>query len=151
MKSKLGLVLITTALFVLAGGNARVAYGAPPTDACSLLSPEQVSSVLGVKVEAGKALTAKACTWPGGPGKKVGLNLIKPQAFAAAKTPVGKGIVKTDVSGIGDGAVYGANGARTELTVKKGNAAFTLVVIGFSDAQNKAKEKTLALEVCSKL
>jgi hypothetical protein len=152
MNSKLRLVVIAIALFILAGSNARTAYGAPPTDACSLLSPEQVSSVLGVKVGAGKALMTKACIWPGPPGTKVTLNIIDPQKFAAAKMPVGNGIVKSDVSGIGDDAVYvSAGGIPTTLTVKKGTAAFTIIVSGFSDAQVKAKEKTLALEICSKL
>jgi hypothetical protein len=152
MNSKLGLVLLTTALFVFAGGNARMAYGAPPTSACSLLSPEQVSSALSAKVGAGKALMAKVCIWPGASGKRVTLNLISLQAFAAAKVPIGNGIVKTDVSGIGDDAVYvSGQGSPTTLTVKKGAAAFTLIVSGFSDDLTKAKEKTLALEVCSKL
>jgi hypothetical protein len=152
MNSKLGLVLIATALFVLAGGNPRAAYGAPTTNACSLLSPEQVSSALGVKVEAGKALMPKVCIWPGAPGKKVTLNLINTQAFAYAKMPVGNGIIKTEVKGIGEDAVYvSTHGAPTTLTVKKGDVAFTLIVIGFSDDLTKAKEKTLALEVCSKL
>jgi hypothetical protein len=152
MNSKLVLVPITTVLCVLAGGSARMACGAPPTNACSLLSPEQVSSALGVKVEAGKALMAKVCVWPGAPGKKVTLNLINPQAFAYAKMPVGNGIIKTEVSGIGEDAVYvSTHGAPTTLTVKKGDAAFTLVFFGFSDDLTKAKEKTLALEVCSKL
>jgi len=39
----------------------------------------------------------------------------------------------------------------TTLTVKKGNAAFTITVTTFPDALTKAKEKTLALEICSKL
>jgi hypothetical protein len=152
MNSKLGLVLVTTALFVLAGSNARIAYGAPPTSACSLLSPEQVSSVLGAKVGAGKALMAKVCIWSGTSGKKVTLNLINPQAFAYAKMPVGNGITKTEVRGIGEDAVYvSAQGAPTTLTVKKGDAAFTLIVSGFPDDLTKAKEKALALEVCSNL
>jgi hypothetical protein len=152
MNSKLGLVLITTAIFVVAGSNARMAYGTPPTSACSLLSSEQISSVLGTKVEAGKALMAKVCIWPGTPGKKVTLNLITAQAFAYAKVPVGNGITKTEVRGIGEDAVYvSAPGAPTTLTVKKGDAAFTLIVSGFPDDLTKAKEKTLALEVCSNL
>ena len=61
-------------------------------------------------------------------------------------------ITKTPVSGIGDDAVYGTTkGVATVLTVKKGDQVFVVRVIGFSEDETKAKEKTLALDVLSKL
>jgi len=98
MKFKLS--LFSVALLAFAFGSACAAYAAPPTDACSLLTPAQVGAVLGPKVAAGKALMAKACVWRGAPGKGVNLILIDLQAFAAAKMPIGHGIVKTEVTGI---------------------------------------------------
>jgi hypothetical protein len=149
---KFKLSLFGVALLTCSLASSSASYGAPPTDACTLLTAEQVSGVLDAKVGAGKPLVAKVCIWPGAPGKRVTLTLITPQAFVYAKTPTGHGMVKTDVSGIGDDAVYvSAPGTPTTLTVKKGNAAFTIMISGFSDDQTKVREKTLALAVCSKL
>jgi FlaG/FlaF family flagellin (archaellin) len=157
MNSKLKFALAFGIVGVLTLGNGRAASDAPPTNACSLLTAEQVSSVLGVKVGTGQGLMAKMCKWsepvpPGAPAKRVMLNLINPQGFAYAKMPGGNGIIKTEVSGIGNDAVYvSASGAPTTLTVKKGDVAFTIIVMGFSDDKTKAKEKVLALDVLAKL
>ncbi|HEV2387188.1 MAG TPA: hypothetical protein VGS20_08020 [Candidatus Acidoferrales bacterium] len=149
---KLKLVLVAVTFGALAIGHAGAAYAAPPKPACSLLTPAQVGAVLGGSVEAGKAFTAKVCIWRGAPGKRATLNLIGTQRFVYAKTPVGNGVAKTEVKGIGDDAVYvSTHGAPTTLTVKKGDDAFTLTVFGFSDDLTKAKERELALEICSKL
>lgn len=149
MKFKLALGAVAFSALMI--GHAGAAYAAPKP-ACSLLTPAQVGAALGGSVEAGKAFTERVCIWRGAPGKRVTLNLIDLQAFAAAKTPIGNGITKTEVKGIGDDAVYvSAHGVPTTLTVKKGDAAFTLTVFGFSDDQTKAKEKELALGICSKL
>ena len=152
---------ILAAVFLLALGNTRTAYGAPPKDACSLLTPAQVSAVLGIKVGAGKPLpgNSKLCHWgapvlmaKGTTKKGVMLTLQDPMAFAYAKMPVGHGITKVPVSGIGDDAVYGTTpGYPTVLTVKKGDVVFVVHVTGFPDDQIKAKEKTLALDVLAKL
>jgi hypothetical protein len=152
LNSKFPLVLIAYGAFVMVAPHTT--YAAPPTNACSLLTPAQVSSVLGAKVGAGQGLMGKMCKWSetGAPAKRVMLDLINSQAFAAAKTPIGNGIVKTDVSGIGNDAVYvSASGMPTTLTVKKGDAAFTITVAGFPDEKAKAMEKALALDICSKL
>lgn len=155
LDSRFPLMLIAVCAFTL--GAPHVAYAASPKNACSLLTAEQVSSVLGVKVGTGEGLMDKICKWsepvrPGTKAKRVTLNLINLQAFAYAKTPVGNGITKTDVSGIGDDAVYVSSpGTPTTLTVKKSDAAFTIIVFGFPDDQTKDKEKALAVDVCTKL
>lgn len=109
----------------------------------------------------GKQVVPTMCGWsaattPGTRAKKVTLTLKKPQEFAYLKMPVGNGITKTPVSGIGDEAVYGTTpGYATTLSVRKGDNVFVVQVWGFDlkkdDEQIKAKEKTLALEVLSKL
>lgn len=159
MKSKLSFMVI--ALVSLALGSAHAVNAAPPTKACSLLTQAQVSAALGVKVGAGRSIMGpEVCNWPGpfragAPPIKVELNFVIPTAFDAAKKGVGYRVAKTtEVRGIGDDAVYTSYTNPHEppiLTVKKGNAAFQIAVTGFSNDQTKAKEKTLAVEVCSKL
>lgn len=133
------------------------AYAAPPIDPCALLTPDQISSVLGVKAGPGKRFMIRFCKWiPASPSadkmKQVTLTLKDVQSFAYAKMPIGNGITKTEVSGIGDDAVYVISPhSATTLTVKKGNSVFDLLVTGFPDDQIKAKEKTLALDVIAKL
>jgi hypothetical protein len=112
MGSKHSIGLVFRILCVLAACGSYAAYGAPPTDACSLLTPAQVSAVLGAEVEADHQVAAKACQWsapdqPTPNAKKVTVILQDERAFAYAKMPVGHGITKTPVSGMGDDAVYG--------------------------------------------
>ena len=139
-----------------------VRYALAATDPCSLLTQAQVSEALGASVGPGKLVVPTLCGWseatkkPGTTVKKVTLTLKKPQEFAYLKMPVGNGITKTPVSGIGDEAVYGTTpGYATTLSVRKGDNVFVLQVWGFDlkkDAdQITAREKTLALEVLSKL
>ena len=138
--------------------NASPMYGAT-TDPCSLLTPAQVSAVLGENVGVGKNLASTVCDWaaPNQPSgvaaKKVTVTLQKPQAFAYAKMPVNsKEITKTPVSGIGDDAVYGTtSGKLATLTVKKGDVVFVVRVSGFPLDQLEDKEKTLAKEIVAKL
>ncbi len=137
--------------------SALPMYGA--TDPCSLLTPAQVSAVLGVNVGAGKTLVPTVCYWtapnqaPGAAAKKVTVTLQKPQAFAYAKMPANsKSITKTPISGIGDDAVYGTTaGQAATLTVKKGDVVFVVRVDGFPLDQLEEKEKTLAKEIVAKL
>jgi len=158
MDSKHSMALVTGLLFFLTVCSSRSAYGAPSSDPCSLLTPAQISAVLGLNVSAGKPLGTKSCDWtvPGQPmginARRVTVTLLNEQAFAYAKMPVNfKGITKTSVSGIGDDAVYGTAAGHGTLSVKKGNSAFVVHVYGFPLDQIEAKEKTLALEILSKL
>jgi hypothetical protein len=158
MDSKQSRALVTGLLCFLTVCSSRSAYGAPSTDPCSLLTPAQISAVLGLNVAAGKPLGTKTCDWiaPGQPiginAKKVTVTLLDEQGFAYAKMAVNfKGITKTSVSGVGDDAVYGTAAGQGTLSVKKGNSAFVVHVYGFPLDQIEAKEKTLALEILSKL
>lgn len=160
MNSRFKFALALGLFGVLMLSNGRTASAAPATDACALLMPAQVNAVLGIPLGAGKPLAptnTKLCQW-GAPDlvgktkKGLMLTLQDPRAFASAKMPIGHGITKVPVSGIGDDAVYGTTpGYATVLTVKKGDVVFVVHVTGFPDDQIKAKEKTLALEVLAKL
>lgn len=165
MNSKFGIAAIVVGFFVFTVGTARPANAAPPTNACSLLTPAQVSAVLGVPV-AGKALGPNACIWvqtgvkPGSAKRRVNLILLGMPGYsggyAVAKTPNAL-TTATHVSGLGDDAYYLSmtSGENMELRVKKGSVAFGILVppsgTPFTPDQIKAKEKTLAVEICSKL
>jgi hypothetical protein len=167
MKWKTKAAMTVAAGLFVALGSARVAHAAPPTDACSLLTPAQVSEALGVAVSVLKAADQSYCQWSQN-GKEIGgkgafIFIVGPigrltpvERFNTIKTPLPvKGITKTPVSGLGDDAVYGTAGAAPpELTVKKGNFVFQIKVQGFPRNQVdqiEAKEKALALDVLAKL
>jgi len=159
MRSTNTLTLIIMTILVV-GTQSTSAIAASSRDACLLLTQAQVSAELGVQVQAGEHIVETAttlCGWapPGGPkinGPKVVLDLKTTQAFDIGKTPI-KGVTKTPVSGVGDGAYYiTAGGLGTSLSVRKGDVAFNIAVHGnFSIDQIEAKEKALALQVLSKL
>jgi hypothetical protein len=79
-------------LFAL--GSSPPAYAAPLTDACSLLTQTQLSSVLGVPIGAGSHVTPtylKTCTWApvGSPTKDfkyLTLSFESADGYEAAKT-----------------------------------------------------------------
>jgi hypothetical protein len=151
-------------LCLLIAGSSRAASAAPPSDPCALLSQAQVSAVLGVQVGEGRRVAPTLCEWavpgeaPSIRQKKVTVIIVTAQGFAAAKMPVGQGTTKVPASGIGDEAVFGTTAKLlTNLTVKKGDFYFAVAIYGFPLDQPKAvvevqaKEKTLALEILSKL
>ena len=166
MTRKMMLAAALLTLFVVALAGTRKANAAPPKDACSLLTPVQVSGVLGVPA-AGRSLGPKTCMWvqtgvkPGSPRRRADLLMLEMQGFvqasAVAKMP-NSPTSATPVSGLGDDAYYlSMTSGRpfTELRVKKGSVAFGIRVESsgtpFTADQIKAKEKTLAQDVLANL
>jgi hypothetical protein len=141
---------------LLAVGSAIVpSASAAPSDACTLLTPEQVSSVLGVTVGAGERVVAsspKICGFGGAASaKRVVVALLTSEMFTHEKTPL-QGISEESVSGLGDDAHFMTTpGFGTGLSVKKNDYAFKIRVYGFPLGQIKEKEKTLAQQVLAKL
>jgi hypothetical protein len=149
-----------------ATASASSAPGAPsgggsgmaPTDACLLLTQAEASTALGISVLPGKPQSTifQLCLWgPAGAnlleGQRVLVRIVMPQAFRLAKLPV-TGVVVTPVSGLGDDAYSVTDPALgTTLYVQKGSATFDVEVGGFSDAQTKTIEMTVAQDVLSKL
>lgn len=162
-KPKVMAILVT--IFIFSSGAERRASAAPPTDACSLLTPAQVSAVLGVPA-AGNALGPKGCIWvqtgvkPGSPKARVDIVILitqaYTQAYAVAKMP-NSPTSATHVSGLGDDAYYLSmtSGQGMELRVKKGSVAFGILVQRsgtlFTPDQIKTKEKTLAQDALAKM
>jgi hypothetical protein len=144
--------------------QGKAALGAAG-DACLFLTRPQISTVLGVSVDAGRHVGpgGALCSWrePGDPdhdGKHVLLTLyravgkISPvERFENGKTPIG-GIQKTPIKGIGDDAYFiDTPGFGLGLNVKKGTAAFQVKVFGFDPQLTMALEKALAQNVLAKL
>lgn len=157
MPSKLiAVVSIVLALLMTAFSPSVMASSEP----CSLLTVEQVSSALGVSMAAGKTLTPKSCAWDESgkkTGKRVFVNILTAQAFAAGKTPVPE-TEKPAATGVGDEAYYKYfvppkydKIKVVDLDVKKGDTVLGIQVWGLPIEEAKAKAKILALEVLSKL
>ena len=157
---KSSITAIIGTLLVLFSGTARSAAAPLPTDACTLLTVNQINTTLDAKLASGEHIVPSdtlLCGWsePGGPtitNKRVTLSITNPQKFEIGKTPI-KGIDKTPVSGIGDDAFYTtASGLGTTLSVKKGTFCFNLSVKGnFPLDKVKAMEKTLSQDVLAKV
>jgi hypothetical protein len=147
--------MLLAASGLLASGSA--AAGAPPADACSLLTAVQVSAALGVAAGEGKAVASSLCQWtaPGknGGSEKVAVTIGNAQKFAMAKMPVNTpSIKKTSVSGIGDDAVFGTTaGQAASINVKKGNVYFAVSLMGVPLDKAQAVATTLAKDVLAKL
>ncbi len=159
MPSKICLGAAIAAIFIVSAATARSGNGAPPDDACSLLTQAQVSAALSVSVGVGSYQAPnykKTCTWNTTSAvtkgaKYVTLMLEGLDAYQAGKLAPVKTIVVTSISGIGDDAYYLAVG-NVGLIVKKGNVAFKVAVYGDLPIEKKqAMEKTLAQQVVSKL
>jgi hypothetical protein len=154
-----GGVVLSASLPERALASPRAAVPAPPTDACALLTQDQVKAALGVPVGAGQRIVStspKLCGWnqagsSGPSAKRVMTALITVDMFSHEKTPL-EGIKETQLSGVGDEAHYMTTpGFGTGLSVKKGSFVFKVRVYGFSLDQIEAKEKALALDVIAKL
>jgi hypothetical protein len=141
------------------------AAGREAGDACSFLSRNKISSILGVAIDAGRHIgpSSALCGWgepndPSHNGKHVLLTVyravgkISPiERFENGKTPI-QGIEKTPISGIGDDAYYiDTPGFGLGLNVKKGTFAFQVKVFGFSPEMTKTFENSLAQDVLAKL
>ncbi len=161
MRAKPSIAAIIGAIIILSVGIPPLTGDAMGADACAFLTRDQVSTVLGVPVGAGKLVSLSdphVCEWsvPGGPtltAKKVVLTIITMRAFSQGKTPI-PGITKTPVRRIGDAAYYvTASDLGTTLNFRKERAAFSVTVKGggFSTEQIKEKEKTLAQTILANL
>jgi len=160
MSSRINILLVFAAIFIFTSAAAPSANAAPPDDACALLTASQVSAGVSVPVKDGVPITPtdhKVCTWSATKPvpkstKFVTLLLQAADSFQAGKSMKAPGLVVTPVTGVGDDAFYLAVGDQVGLIVKKGNVAFKVAV--YADiplAEKEAMEKTLALQIVSKL
>lgn len=159
MKLNLKFALAFCIFGVLSLGNRQAVSAAPPTDACSLLTPAQVSAVLGFSAKPGHPgiHDTTTCVWPLENFSKMGskdTKLVQVHILSSQDWAKIAPLVRAfgTVKGVGDAAVYSpGNSLPIPLYVKKGNSEFTVFMLGFPPEQVKAKEKTLALDVLKSL
>ena len=161
MRIQAGVAIICGMVFAVQSSLA-IAAG---RDACSFLSQNRISAILGIAIDAGRNIgpSSALCGWgepndPSHSGRHVLLTIyravgkISPvERFENGKMPI-QGIEKTPVSAMGDDAYYiDTPGFGVGLNVKKGNFAFQVKVFGFSPDMTKTLENSLAQEVLTKL
>jgi hypothetical protein len=139
---------------------ARASAATPaPGDACTLLTPQQVSAILGITVGEGEHVVPDShtsCGWmgPGGASigsKKVVLSLMTARSFQSGKTPV-KGVTESLAPNIGDEAYYVSMPPfGTALSVRKGATYFQLRIAGFPSGQVRSLERELALQLLDRV
>ncbi len=157
-KGRWGSWLVVAGL--LAAGVAPASPGAAVVgDACALLTPQQVSAILGVAVGQGEHIvpgSLTSCGWmgPGGASigsKKIVLSLMTARSFQTGKTPV-KGVTESLAPGIGDEAYFiSMPPFGTALSVKKGATYFQLRIAGFPSGQVRNLERELALHLLDRV
>jgi hypothetical protein len=130
----------------------------PVTDSCLVLTPTEISAVLGVPVDPGKHTLSTSdimCNWPrtGVPGEpELVLNFSSLAAFNREKAASGN-VKVTPAPGIGDEAFYVTSELGTSLLIRKGSTT-----IGFSihdkkmpAAQVITAENALGLKAAARL
>jgi hypothetical protein len=134
-------------------GTIAIARAASLTDACSLLTVDQVSSAMGTAVGAPQKISTATCQWTvPGTMNRVTLMSSGAEAFNFWKKPLNPNVQSTPVSGVGDDAYFLKMAKQTGLAVKKGDTYFKLQVYStVADDQKQAAEKQLATIVASKL
>ncbi len=140
-------------LLVLAPGSSTV-NAQSSSDACSLLTPAQVSAAVGAQVGAGVYMTPTfkgTCNWTA-PGKIVTLMIESVDTFQSGKTPVSPIMQVVPAPGIGDDAYYVVESTIVMLYTKKGTTAFkTSIYTKLPIATLESMESTLAQQVASEL
>ena len=157
------------AISVMAGAvcSLQVAYAAPPPDPCSLLTQQEVSTVLNTQVEAGRPMGGESCVWslPGQSdsvvGKRVTISLVDAKVLAPIPEPprragggegFGRPVESTPVQGVGDEAAsVTTNSFGTVLNVKKGGTTFRVTLTGYQWEAVPLIEKLIAADVVKKL
>jgi hypothetical protein len=160
MRTNIDLGAAGTALTLLAM-IANCSAARAEMDACTLLTPAQVSAAVGFPVPAGTHVMpsfVKTCTWTGTNKTDVQIVTLYLQTAAAydgskqmANEMAAAGVVVKS-AGVGDDSYYFVEGSQVALEVKKGGVAFKVSVYKRIPVdQKEAMELALAKEVLSKI
>ena len=159
MRTHINLAAACTALSLSMIANSSAAPA--EIDACTLLTPEQVSAAAGFPVSAGTHVMpsfVKTCTWTGTNKTEVQFVTLYLQTAAAydgskqmaSQMAVAGAVVKP--AGVGDDSYYFIEGSQVALEVKQGGVAFKVSVYKEIPVdQKEGMELTLANGVLSKL
>ncbi len=155
MRSSTGLGILLSASLMLASISPA---SAAPSDACTLVTTQQVTAAIGVVMGAGTHVTptfVKTCTWVSSgdnPHEIATLSFQDPQAFGAGRIPIVKSITVVPASGIGDGAYYVVVGNLVTLMVKKGGVVLKAALYAEIPLdKRKTIERALALQALNKI
>ena len=163
MSSKHGMFLVAGIVCVLLAGNTGTSSAATvesltTSSPCSWLTPAEIRAAANVNVEAGVPIATTGCQWAALPGqtsssvKMITVSTVSAQGFNASRTPLGTAVTRSEVSGIGDDAIYTTMGPLVTLGVKKGTNYFVVRMYGDHDlAHERTVEKALANDVIAKL
>ncbi len=165
LKHRLLLAGVFASISVLGGSHksslASAAWAAVPAneDACSLLTPGEVSAAIEIQSLPGKPVvpgSTKACMWTDSADASVGSRRV---TLSITDSTVAFGLMKSSprittepASGIGDEALYEIpkDHEAPILQVRKGGSVFTLRILNglkakaFTTDEVKTKEATLA-------
>ncbi|HUI59009.1 MAG TPA: hypothetical protein VLX90_02230 [Steroidobacteraceae bacterium] len=164
MRSILRLALSAT--FITIGGAVPAPAQAAATDACALITADQLSAAVGVAMDAGKYVSpgfTKTCTWLPKGGATPTMKFFTLYLQTSVDFEAGKGVAQmaatgpnsslTQLSGVGDDAyVINFGGRIISLLFKKSGAAVKLTWYGVT-APDKvvAAEKNVAAQILPKL
>jgi hypothetical protein len=138
---------------LLVAGSAGIATAHATPDPCTLLTQSEVSTALGVKVDAGKPLGTTGCEWdgPGSQNIKASITVHDATQWQLMKTPLPR-MPKVPATGIGDDAFYTTVSTLTTLSVKKGDVTFVIHLMGIQgQSKQESVEKALAKDVIAHL
>jgi hypothetical protein len=159
------LFALLTAAALLSACRSPTAPAAPTetpvTDACAVLTPSEISAVIGVPIDPGKHTIASStimCSWfmTGGTGEaavKLVLNFTSLASFEKEKNAKSPNITLTPTSGIGDEAFYVTTEFGTSLYVRKGSTAIAFSIHDKTLPTDRlmAKEKVLGLKAATRI
>ena len=134
------------------------AANTPVTDACQVLAPSEISSVLGVSIDPGQHIPKAStimCGWSktGVVGDSIViLNFTKPDYFEKERDPQPR-ITMTPAPGIADDAYYITSQFGTSLIIKKGSTVISFAIRDKSipSAALMEKERALGLKAAARL
>jgi hypothetical protein len=151
MSRKLPRASITRIVCALAACGASTAFAQATRDPCALLTPSEVSGVLGMSVGPGQPIGTTGCMWETGSKTRATVTLGDASGFASMKAALPQ-IKKDPVAGIGDDAFYATVGPLTTLSVKKGKDLFIVRLYGVAgQARQMEIEKNLAVDILARL
>ena len=119
---------------------------------CDLLTQKQVSSIIETTVGASSPIANTGCSWKATGASKVTVtvSMQSEKMFAAAKASSVPGTTKTQISGIGDEAIFTGVEHFSSLWVRKGTKVLLVRIYGLPVKEAQTKLKALASDAVSK-
>jgi len=126
---------------------SRIALSQPAP--CTLLTQDQLSTVVGMRFGAGSPIATTGCSWSSTGAAKVTVtvSMQSEKMFAGAKSAPNT----TKVSGVGDDAFFSGVQGFTSLWVRKGSRMVMVRLYGLPANEAQPKVTTLAKAVVARL